>query len=385
MTTLSKENSIHSQEDSQIQVGVRDNYLPVPISFIPPQALNDITLYQHDETIGMKVFVDKSESYSSDQKELLIKNDVAYLYIDLEDYNDYLKAVSSYISKIFESPYSPLSEKAEIAYAILLASAKKIMTAELSSDTFDEILDICSALAPTFAKHTDIYNFISKVKLSDYDHAVHSANVSVTLTAFAGKIGIKSKKTLSQCCAGGLLLDFGKRFIPTEILDASEKLSDADLKILQSHVSEAINGIKQHTKIHKNIADIINQHHETIDGTGYPNGLKAKEISVFGKTASIVDIYEALICRRPYRDKIYSPEQAVIVINSLAGSKLDRIIAGSFVQFVECLVNNKETTSRQYDALILNELKILPEVEDNPLDAGIKGITLELKSRFVKL
>ncbi|BBM84697.1 HD domain-containing phosphohydrolase [Candidatus Uabimicrobium amorphum] len=138
------------------------------------------------------------------------------------------------------------------------------------------------------------------------------------------------------------LHDIGKIAVPDEILQKKGKLNEEEWKVMQAHT---IKGREIIDNIFENLgfliagdAEIIRciaeQHHETIDGLGYPHGLKEEQVSIAARIVSVADIFDALTSERPYK-KAWSNEAAIAQLKKLSGEKLDR-------DCVQALIDNLE-------------------------------------------
>lgn len=136
-------------------------------------------------------------------------------------------------------------------------------------------------------KHHDEYTFL------------HSVSVCALMTAFARTLELP-REIIREIAIGALLHDVGKAKVPDAILNKPAKLTDAEFDKMKSHVVQS-KLILLHTPGVSDIAlDVAAQHHERYDGTGYPNKLKADEISLYGQMGAIVDVYDALTSNRVY-------------------------------------------------------------------------------------
>jgi len=131
------------------------------------------------------------------------------------------------------------------------------------------------------------------------------------------------------------LHDVGKIAIPDHILNKPGKLTPKEFEIMKTHVPAGVDAIKrimQSTEEHAflNHALLFAQtHHEKWDGTGYPAGLKGKDIPLEGRLMAIADVYDALISERPYKDAIYH-EAACAIMRESSGTHFDPVLEEVF-------------------------------------------------------
>ena len=117
------------------------------------------------------------------------------------------------------------------------------------------------------------------------------------------------------------LHDIGKLFIPADILNKPGKLNEIEWALIENHPEEGFKILKE---IHFGppVAEIVRQHHERIDGSGYPRGLKNEEIMLEARILAAADVVEAVSSHRPYRPAL-GLEMALEEIKSGVGTKYD--------------------------------------------------------------
>jgi putative nucleotidyltransferase with HDIG domain len=138
----------------------------------------------------------------------------------------------------------------------------------------------------------------------DYTYA-HSMRVATLLSLLGHAAGFKNDEQL-MLASGGLLHDVGKMTIPHEILNKPGKLSEEEFEIMKSHVPETIKYLKTVGDIPQAVFIIAEQHHEKLNGMGYPNGLKGNQLNELARMAAIVDVFSALTDRRVYKEAMES-------------------------------------------------------------------------------
>jgi HD-GYP domain-containing protein (c-di-GMP phosphodiesterase class II) len=117
---------------------------------------------------------------------------------------------------------------------------------------------------------------------------------------FCHHLGL-SPRTTRDAAIGGLLHDVGKVHTPDAILNKPGPLTDAEVATIREHVGNGVDTVSAIKGISDLSLAIVAQHHEHLNGAGYPAGLQGEQISQAGQMAAIVDVYEALTSTRPYR------------------------------------------------------------------------------------
>ena len=160
----------------------------------------------------------------------------------------------------------------------------------------------------------------------------HSVNVAILSTIIA--IGLNFKyDELAEICMSALLHDIGKLEIPAEILNKPDKLTDEEYEIIKGHPSIAYNLVKDRWDISATTKIGMLLHHENVDGSGYPYGLKGPKIHRYARIIHVADVYDALSSNRPYK-KAYSPADSIEFIMGSCGTLFDRDIVEIFMGYV---------------------------------------------------
>lgn len=160
----------------------------------------------------------------------------------------------------------------------------------------------------------------------------HSVNVCLYSLLTGVAIGYHQKK-LEQLGMGAFLHDLGKMQIPLEILDKPGKLTDEEFKVIKEHPSFGYKILTKSNEIEYASAHIAYQHHEKLNGNGYPRGLNGSTIHEYSKIAAIADIYDAITSNRVYRKSLNNYE-AIEIIMSYASSELDASLVKVFLRHV---------------------------------------------------
>ncbi|MCA1030752.1 HD-GYP domain-containing protein [Bacillus timonensis] len=163
----------------------------------------------------------------------------------------------------------------------------------------------------------------------------YTFNHSERVQEYAMKMGIKlklSKERLDNLFIASVLHDIGKIHIPEEILNKPGKLTDEEFALIKKHPTDGAEMVKD--TYYKDIAPIIEQHHERLNGTGYPLGLKDEDILLEAKIIAVSDTYDAMTEDRAYR-KAFSTQHAVDEICQLIGTHYDHRVVDAFIEVLK--------------------------------------------------
>ncbi len=150
--------------------------------------------------------------------------------------------------------------------------------------------------------------------------AHHQERVADLATAIGWKMGLEGGE-LEALTLAGLLHDIGQIEVPGEILSRPGKLSPNEIALIRLH-PEIGGKILERIRFSSPVADVVRQHHENYDGTGYPAGLRGDEILLAARIMRVSDIVDAMSSARPFRPA-YTGEQALAEISTMRGKQLD--------------------------------------------------------------
>ncbi|WP_457571587.1 HD domain-containing phosphohydrolase [Desulfovulcanus sp.] len=166
--------------------------------------------------------------------------------------------------------------------------------------------------------------------------AGHQQKVATIATAIAQEMGLDSD-LIQNIHLASLLHDIGKNSIPLEYLTKPGRLTTLEMEIIKTHPQEGYEIVKE-IPFNGPVAQIILQHHERLDGSGYPQGLQEKEIHIGAKVIAVADVYEAITSHRPYRPalkhkdavqeltegrgKLYDPKSVEILLKLIQKGKI---------------------------------------------------------------
>ncbi len=139
----------------------------------------------------------------------------------------------------------------------------------------------------------------SAVEMRDPYTAGHQKRVTNLACAIAEEMGV-SKEQLDGLHMAGVIHDIGKMIVPGEILSKPGRLTEIDFSMIETHPQVGYDILKT-VEFPYPVAQIVLQHHERMDGSGYPAGLKGKEILLEARILAVADVIEAIASRRPYR------------------------------------------------------------------------------------
>ena len=169
-----------------------------------------------------------------------------------------------------------------------------------ANDFADASKNIATELLKAIDANDALAVDIGMLKVSDEYTFKHSVDVATMAMVVAKKMGF-SEEEVYDIGVAGLLHDLGKAKVPPEILNKPGKLTEEECEVMKKHSLYSYNILKDNKGIKDSVKLAVLQHHEKINGQGYPMGLTSPQICKFAKILTVVDIYDALVTERPYK------------------------------------------------------------------------------------
>ncbi|WP_421133752.1 HD-GYP domain-containing protein [Alteromonas sp. A079] len=240
------------------------------------------------------------------------------------------------VSPVVEKESKPVTRESINEANDLYQDAKNIQSGFLKSlkrgaiKDLSPVEELSHSIIESVFDNKDALSCLTMIKDTDSYLLEHSINCSILMGMFTQFIGYDRDAT-EQASLGALLMDIGMSSLPDDIRSNTNEFNDADWEIMKTHVEIGRDIVEQYGDISDLALQIIEQHHERVDGSGYPKGLEGDEISEFARIAAIIDTFDALTSNRPHQDSI-TPTQALKRLSD--ANNLDQDLVRQFIQCV---------------------------------------------------
>lgn len=235
-------------------------------------------------------------------------------------------------------------------------------------------------------------NLLASTKVYDNYLYTHSLNVAIYACQLALANGLPLK-SVEEIGLGAILHDVGKLSIPLEILNKPGKLTDEEYEQVKSHSSVGFDILRKIHEIPLLVSHCALQHHERIDGKGYPRGLSGDEIHIYSKIISVADVFDAVTSHRAYRAP-FLPHKAMELLYSGSGTQFDsnqvQLFKGGIAIYPEGITvklnDGREgiVSKYNYNAVGRPEIRVIKDEEDqeiNPYEidlASFENLSIEI-------
>lgn len=194
------------------------------------------------------------------------------------------------------------------------------------------IHNLAHELQSSVARNANALGCLGRIREKDNYLLEHSVNLSVLMSVF-GQYRELSPDIMHQTVVGALLHDLGKILTPDEVLHKPGRLAPEEFEVMKLHAQHSRDILSATEGIGELTVITAAQHHERMDGTGYPEGLKGEQISVYGRMVAIADVYDAITANRVYHRGM-TPTQGLKKLLEWSGNHLDPALVK---QFIRCI------------------------------------------------
>ena len=225
-------------------------------------------------------------------------------------------------------------EHAKAVHVSAQAALANAFNAVRAARTLDasSVQQAVNGMTESVLRNPDALLLFSRLREKDDYTVSHALDVGVYMVSFGRFLQLPVEQ-ITMLGYLGLMQDVGKLRVPDEILRKRERLSVDEFEQAKRHVAHSADILRATPGMPAELADLVMLHHERLDGSGYPRGLKGKEIGMLGSIAAIVDTFDALTAARPYAAPV-SPSAALSMLYKWRGSFFD---AELVEQFIRCI------------------------------------------------
>lgn len=204
----------------------------------------------------------------------------------------------------------------------------------------EELKENISPLVSRVLTNNNILGNLRMIEVADEYTYKHSINVGM-ISSMIGKWMGYSQVELMDVALAGMLHDIGKSKIPMDIINKPARLTPEELEIIKTHPRAGYEILSESKEVNFDVLFGVLEHHEWIDGKGYPAGSSGKKIHEFARIVAVADVFDAMTSNRSYKGKI-SPFKAADIVMEESAAHLDPEIVQLFLsRIAQFYVGNK--------------------------------------------
>jgi HD-GYP domain-containing protein (c-di-GMP phosphodiesterase class II) len=196
----------------------------------------------------------------------------------------------------------------------------------------ERVMEVTEDLVESVVANPDALMWVARLRGEDERTYTHGLRVAVYLLTLGRHLGYP-RTELRHLGMIGLLLDLGKINLPRELLERRGGLTDAEFEEVKRHVEHGFAILSRSTDMPREVLEGVGEHHERINGTGYPRGLRGDAIGIYGRMAGISDCFAAMVAPRPYAEAA-APSDVVARFFEWSGELFHDAMVERFVQAI---------------------------------------------------
>ncbi|HPO15688.1 MAG TPA: HD domain-containing protein [Candidatus Hydrogenedentes bacterium] len=308
-----------------------DRYMPIRMDSIRLDTTPDFALYfRPSPEQPFVLYCERNLPFTRAARKRLENSRVSCLYIKQEERLEYNRYLANHLEDILRDPKLNVKEKSTILYDSAQAVVEEVLAQPPTRETIDRGKEVVQQTINFMTAEDFMIEHLLRAISCDYYLYTHSVNVVAYSVALAMRTGQRNSAMLREIANGALLHDVGKRALNAALLNKTTALSAEEWERMKTHPFEGHRMLREFGAIGEIALDIVLHHHEKLDGTGYPEGLKNDAISPFVRMVSIADIFDALTTER-YHQKPHNTFEALKIMQRDMRSELDKDLLRAFV------------------------------------------------------
>lgn len=328
------------------------SFLPVPIDSLDATTLTLALYIRHAANDVPTLYRSAGVAFDPEDSARLRDQGVKYLYIATADHTKYRQALTERLDRTFNDPEVARAERSRVIRAACTGMIDDVLLFPGRREMIDAVSDISKNFALWSASNPEEFTYLLDMSGHDWYTATHMVNVGVGCGLLARAIKPGDDAFFTMVVLGGLLHDLGKRNVPEAILNKEGKLAAEEWDVLRKHPLAGYEELRVHKDLAQPILLMARDHHERIDGKGYPRGAKGDDLSLEARLCAVVDVFDALASARPYRGPTPAAD-ALRIMTEGRGSHFDNQLLDAWVTFVE-------------EAATKDPSRVLPASPDGP-------------------
>ncbi len=310
----------------------RDLYFsPINVHKLLPGAIIPFDLYLKIER-NYVLFRHRDLPVPTEDLKRLLETSTDTVYIHNNDKKNFRAYLETNIDGVLQDDAVPVQRKAEVLYESAIHVVEDVFDNPRSGEVIQRSKQLIGHTVDFILSGPQAFVSLLKIREHDFYTFTHSVNVCTFLVSLAQNLGITDPDLLRSIGEGGLLHDLGKSRISATLINKRGPLTSSEWEEMKRHPAYGVEIAREAHHVSDTALTVIGQHHEKVSGKGYPGALAGKDLSVYARMASIVDVYDAVTTSRSYSVARTPMEGAQILLSKR--EDYDEQILRRFIQMI---------------------------------------------------
>lgn len=318
---------------------IDNRYMAVSPCAVIPEALPEFRIYVRSLDGKFILWALEGKKVGADQLAKLTEGGLAEVFVDIKDQFKYEQYLETNLGNILENKLATNDQKATIFSSVSTNVVKNAFETSLGLGTMGkDVMLRTQAMVKNslvFISESKSLQALSKMIGHDYQTYEHATKVLWFMVSFLNSnqdileriqpgyqdLDLEQKKEVIRICGvGAILHDIGKAFVSKEILHKDDPLTEVEWEIMKRHPLSGV-AMLLDADLPLFVKQGILQHHEDFSGGGYPMGVEGYNINILARLLRIIDTFDAMTSRRPYKDPITPAKTVQIMCGKPPGGK----------------------------------------------------------------
>jgi HD-GYP domain-containing protein (c-di-GMP phosphodiesterase class II) len=296
-------------------------FSPLPLAGLLSAALPEVNLYLPAVDGGkMQLYRAAGTPVAEGDLRSLRARGIDQLWVGSRDTEQIAEFLANNLSLILSDERQPVDERFKLLNQVVARTLEESLSCEEAAASVLKTRELAVQMVKLSLRSDFAIRDVARMAKHDFCTFTHSANVACFSTLLARALGITNEDELRDIASAGMLHDLGKLTIPREILIKPGRLTPDEFAIVKRHPSRGFRMLRNELSFHQSM--VVYQHHERPNGKGYPVGCVNDEIHPWAKICAVVDVFEALTGKRPYRQRNIV-KQALAIMARGSGTQFD--------------------------------------------------------------
>lgn len=314
-----------------------DRYFPVALDSIDERALAMDLYLKADRDADPVLYRSEGVEFSIGDRTRLIEQGVEFLYVPMRQHKAYQRALNQRLDSLFKDTAQSRAERGRVIRASCTKMIEDVLLLPGRPGAIESVREISKQFAGWATEDNAQFSHLLDMSAHDFYTATHMVNVGVGCGLLIRELRPNEPELQEVIIQGGLLHDVGKRQVPEEILNKEGKLDPAEWEVLKKHPLTGFKELSVHDDLPEIVLEMTRDHHERLDGTGYPNRLKDGQIGFAARVCAVIDVFDAISASRPYRGPT-PPLDTLKIMREASGTHFDPEILDRWCGMVQTMI-----------------------------------------------
>ncbi len=305
-------------------IGVSAEFFPVSIDSLGAAELT-MDLFIKPGACKPVLYMAKGSTYDLSDCANLTERGITHFFVRTIDHRAVQELIGQRISVAYNDPDLCRAERSRIVRDSCGQMIAELMYPHTSCGAGASIMKLAEQFASWCTEDESKFSYLLDMSEHDFYTITHMVNVGVGCGLLAAELFGSDDARVRDITHGGLVHDVGKRDVPSGILNKEGKLSDQEWLAIRAHPEHGYKQLMAQPEASETALDMTLNHHERLNGSGYPRGLPGDQISLPARICAIVDVYDALTAARPYRGPL-PPFRVLDMMREDVGTAFDTAV-----------------------------------------------------------